>query len=748
MKEKKKKRFFNSLSVRILAAIFGTVLLLQTASTFVVYRFLERDLESKRAEDLDDALDSVVYNLSSPYVRSMSSDGQFTNITASQLKNQLKLNQEIYTELAPKYREQVLAANSDDSDIMDEYLREFASLRKEKQGIGMSLYGDAQSALETFLATIASPSCSKFVYAGFVDKDTNDFVVTVGAFESREFRGYENTEAVPNVITGGYFFPWAPFSQNVVRDEIDGEGFIGYRYSTPTKGRIYASARRLYFTDTTTNTVDTSTSYWVFLESDIAFFTDQTSRFSLTFLYTSLGSFAVLFLVLGFLIYWLSIRRIKRLSDATGDAVKSLQQGNLSKTFGEYSGKHPDEIDGLNDDIAYFQSQLLTYMEEREATIKEEERNRAEMAFSAQIQLSSLPSKPVHDDHISIYPAIRLAKDVGGDLYDYFYIDDHRFIFLIGDVSGKGVPAALFMMQAIAKIKTKLNKAEDFHLGEEIRTINDELCANNPMNLFVTFFIGVADTSTGELDYVNCGHEEAFFRHGNGDYQMLEGPSNLPLGAVEGFEFEMRSLKLKPGDSLFLYTDGVSEAESIEGEFFGKPRIGETLNGLAHLSGAFLAEEMMNVVVDFQKGKEQSDDICMLYFTFVPHKEFLFDNKLENLDAAQDFVDEVLSGIADPEALSNIHLGLDELLTNVILYAYGESEGKIILSLDVDAKKKKVIGSIVDRGVAFNPLEQASNQDIANTPGGLGILIAKSVYDELIYSREGDYNVLFFHKKI
>lgn len=746
--ERKRRRGVSTLTVRVLATVFVTILALQAGSTFVVYSLIERDLKSKRAADMDAILSSVVYTLSSPTLGGSMDVDDFPHLNpnASQLEGQMRVCKQAYDEVFPKYADKV-GEMGDSSPLMDTYLQEFETSRLAHQGMGMTQYGDVRVLMENLLDTIATPSSSAYIYTGFFDAATNNFVVAAGAYDSRYIQSPAENAVAQNVTSSGYFFPWAQYSKVAHQASPEGDGFIGYEYVHPTKGALSVSGRRFYFSNDGTGEKDVTKPYWVFLETDMSYFTDQTARFSLTFLYTSLGTLAVLFIALALLIYFPFVRRINRLSGTAEQAVDALGQGQPSKHFALNEAKHPDEIHRLNNDIAYFEGELLSYMKEREATIQQEEKNRAEMAFSAQIQHASLPDKPIHDKAISIAPRIQLAKEVGGDLYDYFYIDDHRFLFLIGDVSGKGVPAALFMMQAIAKIKATLSSGKDFHLGQEINAINNELSAHNPMSLFVTAFIGVVDTEKGTLSYVNCGHEEAFFRH-NGVYTMLQGPSNLPLGVIEGFEFQMETIKLAPQDSIYLYTDGVSEAENVEGEFFGKQRIGDLLNALPHVPSLFLVDDMMESVIAFQKGKEQSDDICMLSFTYRPLDQIVFDNDMPNLDKAQEFVSETLKELKGSETLTVVSLALDEILTNVISYAYGQEKGLVFLGIRHDKKKKEIQGLVVDRGVAFNPLLQEPNQDIANIPGGLGILIAKNVLTELEYFREEDYNILLFTKKV
>ncbi len=738
----KRKRRFSPLAFRLLAAVFATVLVLQAASTLTVYSLIERDLKQKRASDMDEILDSVIYTISSDKLNGPDGSDS-TNPNSRSLRVLIEASQAAYTDVYPTYADSHLDEGDITHEAWDSYLEEFKAAYNTHAGMGMSAYGDPPTFLRNLLSTIVTPSSSLFAYVGFIDPTTQNFVLAVGAYDFHDFPTPEKEAVASLVMSRGYFFDWSYYAGLVEGEEPEEQGFIGRERKIKGKGALSVSARRFAFQ--VDGTPDYSKDYWLFLETGMDYFSSSTERYSLTFLYTSLASFALLFIGLGVMIYFLSIRRIRRLEEMTGEAVGRLKQGKFERHFTPSSRKHPDEINALNDGIAFFEGELLSYVAQREAAIKEEEKNRAEMAFSAQIQRATLPEEPIDDGEVAIYPALQLAKDVGGDLYDYFQIDENRYLFLIGDVSGKGVPAALFMMQAFAKIKAKLGGAGEFHLGEEIASINDDLAKHNPMSLFVTMFIGVADAKEGTLSYVNCGHEEAFFYH-DGEYQMLHGASNLPLGAAEGLEFEMGTLKLSKGDRLFLYTDGVSEAESKQGEFYGKERIGKALNSLSILPDEALVSALLEEVGRFQEGKEQSDDICMVSFSYRPEAYVRLPNDLPSIDAAQDFITRNTKGIEDEEAVANLRLALDELLSNVISYAYQGEKGVYYLRLHVDKRKKRIEGALIDKGIPFNPLKKAPNEDIDNVPGGLGILVAKNALEDIDYARIGPYNVLRFEK--
>ena len=264
------------------------------------------------------------------------------------------------------------------------------------------------------------------------------------------------------------------------------------------------------------------------------------------------------------------------------------------------------------------------------------------------------------------------------------------------------------------------------------------------MSLFITAFVGLVDTRTHTLTYVNCGHEEAFVKQGD-TFVRLQEASNLPLGVMDGMSFEEGKIDLQPGDRFFLYTDGVSEAENIKGEFFGKDRIGKRLNEIKDLPSQELLESMMATVDEFQKGKDQADDICMLSFDY-RFPWLIMDNKIEELNRAESYIDSSVAASNNEEAIALLRVSLDELLTNVLSYAYQDS-GKVYFSIHDDKKNHCWNCSIVDYGIAFNPLHAEPNKNVAEVPGGLGILIAKESLDSIDYRRFERYNILTFTKK-
>lgn len=238
----------------------------------------------------------------------------------------------------------------------------------------------------------------------------------------------------------------------------------------------------------------------------------------------------------------------------------------------------------------------------------------SDLSVAREIQHAILPRtfrlKMDDADKVDICASMLAAKDVGGDFYDFFPIDDHRIGFTIADVSGKGVPAAIFM--AVSRTLIKATGLRDLPSAECVSTVNDILCGESVESMFVTVFYGIYDLQTGMIDYTNGGHNPPFVLHPDGTAEELQTESNLVLGAVAGMPFKSGSLLLNPGDALYLYTDGVTEAENMEHSLFGESRLQATLESARGAESSQMIEAVSAKVKEFVDGAPQSDDITQL----------------------------------------------------------------------------------------------------------------------------------------
>jgi sigma-B regulation protein RsbU (phosphoserine phosphatase) len=237
-----------------------------------------------------------------------------------------------------------------------------------------------------------------------------------------------------------------------------------------------------------------------------------------------------------------------------------------------------------------------------------------DLSVAREIQHAILPRtfdlKLPDAGNVNIYASMLAAKDVGGDFYDFFPVDDHRIAFTIADVSGKGVPAAIFM--AVSRTLIKATGLQDLPTDECMSTVNDILCDESVGSMFVTVFYGIYDLQTGLINFTNAGHNPPYILRADGTVEPLQSACNLVLGAVEGVPFTSDTLQLNPGDTLFMYTDGVTEAENKNHDQFGESRLEATLAECKGTDSKHIVDTVNAKVNEFINGAAQSDDITQL----------------------------------------------------------------------------------------------------------------------------------------
>ncbi|MBQ7505902.1 MAG: SpoIIE family protein phosphatase [Lachnospiraceae bacterium] len=276
-----------------------------------------------------------------------------------------------------------------------------------------------------------------------------------------------------------------------------------------------------------------------------------------------------------------------------------------------------DEIEVLAESFSEMSERTLQYVGTVKAVTAEKERIGAELNMATSIQASQLPSLfPAFPNRkeFSLYATMNPAKEVGGDFYDFYLVDEDHIALVMADVSGKGVPAALFMMVSRVLIKSHLQNGET--PGEALQNVNNQLCENNDAGLFVTVWAAVIEISTGKGISVNAGHEHPAIRRGNGPFTLVEYEHSLAVAALEGVSFEERPFTLSPGDALFVYTDGVAEAQNAAHELFDMDRMLEALNVDSTAEPEVILSNVAKGIERFVDGAEQFDDITMLCFRY------------------------------------------------------------------------------------------------------------------------------------
>ena len=454
--------------------------------------------------------------------------------------------------------------------------------------------------------------------------------------------------------------------------------------------------------------------------------------------------FATLFVFIYILIKRVIINNLQKINDTLGRITK----GDLNVTVDVRSSQ---EFSSLSDDINSTVTTLKRYIAEAAARIDKE------LEYAKQIQLSALPTNfPVNED-FEIYAQMIAAKEVGGDFYDFYKLSDTTVAFLAADVSGKGIPAAMFMMTAKTIIK---DLAESGMAVNDIFTkANEKLCENNESGMFVTAWMGILDLATGKLQFANAGHNPPLIKRANGDFEYLKTRAGFVLAGMEGVRYRASELTLGKGDRLFLYTDGVPEATNAENKLYGEDRLLAFMNRNASARSTDFLPALKANIDEFVGEAPQFDDITMLMFDYklkqggVHMMNKTFPAKIEVLSDVLGFVDQTLESFECPMKIQTaVCVAIEEVFVNVAHYAYGDGEGDMTLGIGFDAESREITFVMTDKGTPFDPLKKP-DPDITLSAeereiGGLGIFIAKKTMDTITYAYENGENVLTMIKKI
>ncbi len=381
----------------------------------------------------------------------------------------------------------------------------------------------------------------------------------------------------------------------------------------------------------------------------------------------------------------------------------------------------------------------------------EQEKTKTELEVAKEIQLNTLPNEFTTSEDIEIIAELKAAKEVGGDFYDYMNVDDNHIAFLIGDVSGKGVPAAMFMMKTITCFRnfTRTGKTPGEILSEVNAGIYDE-----SSQMFVTCFLAILDKTTGELKYANAGHNPPVIGV-NHKYHFLKSNPGFVLGGLEDAFVKDEEITLKPGESITLYTDGITEARNIKGDFFGEERLINTFNKKDYTCPLELHHSIKDDINSFVGEAPQNDDITFITVKYhgdrYSYQERVFDAKMENIQSALDFVEEFCDeqGVENAFKMSLLVVA-DELVSNIVKYGYENKGGVLFIRQLYNVDQKEYVLTIIDKAPEFNQLLVNNDvvTDIDNQQaGGLGILIVKKIMSEYAYDRINGKNILVLRKK-
>ena len=416
-----------------------------------------------------------------------------------------------------------------------------------------------------------------------------------------------------------------------------------------------------------------------------------------------------------------------------------------------------NEMRALAASIEKMESDTVSYIENITAITADKERMGTELSIASKIQEDSIPSVfPAFPDRkeLNIFASMTPAKEVGGDFYDFFLIDDDHLGLVMADVSGKGVPAALFMM--VTKILVSEIAQSGMPTNEVLAVVNNRICAHNKAGMFVTVWLGILEISTGILRASNAGHEYPAIKRADGNFELFKDKHGFVVGGMDDMKYTEYELRLSKGDTIFLYTDGVTEATNANNELFGNDRLVSALNIKSDCSPTELLGRVKSEIDRFVGDAPQFDDITMMavkYFGGDQVEELTIDATVENIEKVTEFVNERLEACDCPmKAQMQIDVAIDELFSNISHYAYDPDVGPATVRVETKKDPLSVIITFIDNGKPYDPLAK-TDPDVTLSAedrkiGGLGIFLVKKTMDDVSYEYKNGQNILTIKKNI
>lgn len=444
----------------------------------------------------------------------------------------------------------------------------------------------------------------------------------------------------------------------------------------------------------------------------------------------------------------LTIRHLTRPLTLFAQSADAIARGDLNTLLPPI--RSHDEMRRLADAFGNMQQSLMRHIEELHQTTAAKERIESDLRIARAIQTEMLPHSGNDEalrGKVDIQAHLTPAREVGGDLYDYVIQGDQLY-FLIGDVSGKGVPAALIMA-----VTCRLFHTMAPHLREPERilsVLNQTLAEQNESNMFCTAFLGVLDVESGLLRYCNAGHNAPIRLRAGGEVQKLEVISNLPLGLFTDFKYQGQECCLEADETLLLYTDGVSEAEDSQHRIWGEKALLEQLKTPPCHAPRAVIEAVLAGVRRHAQGAEPSDDITLLGVQYHPQKReyraLTLHNRESEIERLNRFLQELFKEWQIPtEYHFNLNLALEEAAVNIIRYAWPQNRPHTF-TLEAFWEEDCLRWQFRDNGKPFDPTLQPPIDPTLSAEqreaGGLGIFLTQQLMDEVRYERTEDQNIL------
>ncbi|MBP7175551.1 MAG: SpoIIE family protein phosphatase [Thermoclostridium sp.] len=445
--------------------------------------------------------------------------------------------------------------------------------------------------------------------------------------------------------------------------------------------------------------------------------------------------FAALFAIVYFLIKKLVVTNIHKINHT----LSEITGGNLNISVDVRTN---EEFASLSDDINSTVVTLKGYIAEAAARIDKE------LEVAKLIQSGALPSVfPPYPDRtdFDIFATMDTAKEVGGDFYDFYLLDANRLAFLVADVSGKGITAAMFMMKAKTLIKSYADNHSD--VAEILTMANEALCEGNDAEMFVTCWMGILNFCTNTITFANAGHNAPLLRRRNGTFDYFRSRPGFVLGGMEGIHYRCGELAFNPGDEIYLYTDGVTEATDAHNELYGDDRLHHILNTLGAVSADEICHTVKADVDRFVGEAPQFDDITMLHLKLTPKNRITLAPSAESMAEATAFVEETLVSADVPmRTIAKMNIAVDEIYSNIIRYSGAEKA-----AIECAVSEGRIVLVFTDNGRPYDPTEKpdpntslsAEERDV----GGLGIFMVKKTMDSVTYEYRDGLNILTLTKR-
>lgn len=479
-----------------------------------------------------------------------------------------------------------------------------------------------------------------------------------------------------------------------------------------------------------------------------------------------LWQYVLLLAAVTFVVAYAFVQKIKRtlvkpvndIAEAAEHYISDRREGKKDQTyFDALNISTGDEVENLSLLMADMEQELIGYEENLTRITAEKERIGAELGVASQIQEGMLPSifPPFPGrSEFDIYATMHTAKEVGGDFYDFFLLDDDHLAIVMADVSGKGVPAALFMMASKILISNFALMNPDSP-AKILERVNHQICLSNRAEMFVTTWLGILEISTGTMRAANAGHEYPVVRRSGGQYELFRDRHGFVLGGLDGMHYKEYEMHFQPDDLLFLYTDGVTEATDQANELFGDARLLKALNKYEDRDPRDVLENLKKELDLFVGDAPQFDDITMLCLRYRGEamKKLTIDATVENLDEVLAFVDAELEAADCPlKTQMQIDVAVEEIFVNIAHYAYAPDTGKAVIGVAVSGDPAIAKITFSDTGMPYNPMEK-EDPDVTLSAeereiGGLGIFMVKKSMDTMDYEYRNGQNLLTMTKRI